>query len=309
MPPEPVTIRGSRPFVTGVDPRESLAELGYAFLPGALERERLEELRLRFLGYLADAGWLAAGSDPALAAPGPVAHDDADPDYLAVYRRIQSTQAYHELGHDPSLVGIVERILGEPALCLPCKMARVKFPRAREDRPPTPAHQDYGHIQGSVDTLTAWVPLEDTPAGQGRLAVAAGSHRLGLRHVPGRFFDPTPFELDWHAGDFAAGDVIVFHSLAIHAAEDNPSDHVRITVDFRYQPVAEPVNALMLEPHFLPGSWDELYAGWTNAGLRRYWERLPLELEDETLDPPELGERTARKRSRFVSRTVVEPVA
>ena len=306
-PPPAGAVRAEHPFERASDPAESLRELGYAFLHGVLEPEKLRSLRSSILRDLADAGWLAPGSDPELGVPGQVVHDDADlADYLPVYRTLQSKQAFHELGHDEALVAAIEEILGETAFCLPCKMARIKFPRGRSDRPPTPPHQDYGHIQCSIDTLTAWVPLAHTPAGQGRLAVAAGSHRLGLRHVPGMPFDGAAGDLEWHASDFEVGDVLVFHSLAVHAAEDNPTDRVRITVDFRYQPLSDPVSAHMLEPHYLPFQWPELDAEWSNAGLRRYWERVPLELAWYTQDPALLVERARGLRSRFVPATVVD---
>ena len=173
------------------------------------------------------------------------------------------------------LVAAIEQILGEPSFCLPTKMARIKFPRPREERPPTPPHQDYKHIQGSLDGLTAWLPLDDTPAGQGRLAVAAGSHRLGVRDMPNGLLDTALLDLEWHASDFRVGDVLVFHSLAVHAAEDHPTDRVRITVDYRYQPLTEPVPETMMAAHYGVGPWDELYDGWSNAALQHYWERLP----------------------------------
>jgi hypothetical protein len=296
----PPIIRADRPFVEGDDPRASVNELGYAFLPGALDPALVRRLRLLLLGHIAGGGWLAPGSDPELAVPGPAIHDDTDlADYLSVYRALQATEEFHALGHEPSLVGAIEQILGEPAFSLPLKMARIKFPVSREVKPPTPAHQDYRHIQGSFDTLTAWLPLADTRAGEGRLAVLAGSHRLGLRDLPDRPIEVEALGLEWHSSDFRAGDVLVFHSLAVHGAEDHPPDAVRVTVDFRYQPVADPVNPLMLDPHYQPAAWDELYAGWASTTLQRYWERLPLAYVDYTPDGDDLLERARNGTSRF----------
>ena len=62
------------------------------------------------------------------------------------------------------------------------------------------------------------MPLSDTPLEQGCLTVAAGSHRDGVRDFrvtngSGGLEVVDPLEDRWRASSFAAGDVLMFHSL------------------------------------------------------------------------------------------------
>ena len=45
---------------------------------------------------------------------------------------------------------------------------------------PTPAHQDFIHIQGTKNVWTAWFPLGDCPRELGGLTVLVGSQADGL---------------------------------------------------------------------------------------------------------------------------------
>jgi hypothetical protein len=71
----------------------------------------------------------------------------------------------------------------------------------------------------------------------------------------------------WRTADFHAGDVVVFTSLTVHGALRNNEDHLRVSADFRYQSLLEPVVAGSLGPHYAPHvpSWDVLTEGWTST--------------------------------------------
>ena len=82
----------------------------------------------------------------------------------------------------------------------------------------TPAHQDFLYIQGSTETVTAWMPLGDVPAALGGLMVQPGSHKAGFylpfKH-PGVGGNAVAYDADlpWAGTDYKAGDVLLFHSL------------------------------------------------------------------------------------------------
>lgn len=256
--------------------RTQLAEDGYLFLPGLLDREAVLRVRRDLAETLASLGWLAEASDPMDAHPSPKAVREAfNADYFVAYQAIQSLQSFHELAHHPRLVAAAEAVIGEEILVHPRKIARVNPPG--EPTKITPPHQDYRLIQGTADVLTIWLPLGDCPHELGGLATLTGSHREGLRPVElladvaggvkavGVELDPA--DPRWVSSVMTAGDVLLFHSLTVHAAKPNLTDRLRLSADFRYQSVRQPVVADTLEPHYrnpLPG-YAELTRGWTDT--------------------------------------------
>ena len=58
---------------------------------------------------------------------------------------------------------------------------------------------------------------------------------------------------------FAAGDVLLFHSMTVHKGVPNRSDRLRMSMDVRYQLVSEPFNIDNANPDGQPLSWDEVY--------------------------------------------------
>ena len=75
--------------------------------------------------------------------------------------------------------------------------------------------------------------------------VAVGEHKRGYFHNIGK---PTPFPIPeglvdpdtWATTDYEAGDVLVVHPYAPHAAMPNTSDQLRVTLDTRVQAARNP---------------------------------------------------------------------
>ena len=80
-----------------------------------------------------------------------------------------------------------------------------------------------------------------------------------------------------------AGDVLLFHSLCVHRGVPNTTpDRVRLSVDYRYQGISQPITPGSLLPHFNRRTWDEIYAGWERADLQYYWQRTSLSVVEFT---------------------------
>ena len=75
-----------------------------------------------------------------------------------------------------------------------------------------------------------------------------------------------------------AGDVLVFGAMTVHAALNNASSGMRLSVDFRYQEQGQELSDLVLKPHFERLTWDEIYAGWQSEEFQYYWRDLDYEL-------------------------------
>jgi ectoine hydroxylase-related dioxygenase (phytanoyl-CoA dioxygenase family) len=255
---------------------------GCLFFRRLVDPEALLAVRRDILQLCREAGWLAESSElmEGVAAPG-VRHVEPEPDYMVVYDQVMRLESFHALAHDPALLAMYRDLMGEPVLVHPRNIARIIFPR--NTKYTTPAHQDYIHIQGTPETFTAWIPLGDCPREFGSLSILAGSHRKGLlpTHAAygagGRGVETDDLGLPWLEGDFRLGDSVIFHSHAVHRALDNTtSDRLRLSVDFRYQGVSQPVVEGSLLPHFARLTWDEIYTGWSSERYQYYWRDLPL---------------------------------
>ncbi len=269
------------------DPSELRARAdrdGYVFFRRLLPPAPLLTVRRGILEICARHGWLKPGTvvEDGIAAPG-VAYREGEPQYMAAYDEIQRLESFHTLAHQPPLLDALRNLFGEEVLVHPRNIARVMFPQ--NNLHTTGAHQDFVHIQGTEETWTSWFPLGHCPRELGGLEVLAGSHREGVLPVRSAYgagglgVATDHLDLEWVGEDFACGDVLVFKSLCVHRATDNLTpDRMRISVDFRYQPVSHPVVPGSLLPHFNRLPWNEIYAGWASDEFQYYWQRYPLNI-------------------------------
>jgi Phytanoyl-CoA dioxygenase (PhyH) len=268
---------------------------GYLFLPGLLPRDDVTAVQ-RQVGEIArDAGWLRRDQpvDAAIAEPSGFCVDP-DPTYLTTLRRINRLEDYHALKHHPVLIDLFERMLGGPILPHPRVLMRNIFPA--HDEFTTKAHQDFPNVQGTTEVYTAWLPLIDCPMQVGPLQIAAGSHTAGVYDFAiaggaGGIEIKDPLDGRWVSGDFAIGDVLLFHSMTVHKGVPNRSDKLRMSMDVRFQLVSEPFNIDNANPDGQPLSWDEVYRDWRSDTLKYYWRRLPLTLKP--FDPVWFDKRDA----------------
>ncbi len=277
--------------------RERLARHGYLFFRSLIDPGAVLATRSAVLGALDECGWLADGVPVSEALPSANVRREeanADPAFFEAYKAIQHLQAFHELAFTPSLVGLMARLVGEPLLVHPRKIARIGLPK---DPYIVGAHQDFPLNHGSPDVLTTWVPLGDCPNEMGGLKVLTGSHRAGLRPVEAvpnvgglKVAEPLDDAPGWATTNFQAGDVLVFHSLTVHAAKANHTDRLRLSSDFRYQRATDAVAEGSLVPHYFPvvPGHDELTAGWTSShSIRTPDALLVVDGFDPFVGPPE----------------------
>jgi hypothetical protein len=198
-----------------------------------------------------------------------VAGPAGDPEAARAVRRratsaaVQRVEAFHILAHDGALLAVVGRLLGTTPLVHGPRVLRVLLPNALADT--TPPHQDHVYAQGTQQVVTAWIPLTDCPRDRGGLRLLPGSHRGGvLPLVEGcNGWQGVAADEDdrrWSAADYSVGDVVLFHSLTVHAALPNLTDRARLSVDYRYQDRHEPIARRSLYPERFPNvpGWDDL---------------------------------------------------
>jgi len=244
--------------------KQRLAEDGYLYLPGYLDRDEVLEARAVITDRLAAEGALVSGTPPieAIVRAGidfkfrpDLARDNAPLDRLLYSGR---------------MMAFYERFLGGPVLHFDYTWLRAVAP----GRGTAPPGDSVFMNRGTSNLYTAWVPLGDISYELGGLIVLERSHRLdeiksnyGQRDVDtyctnhddaalyasgekwwyGQLSD-NPFALQrqfglrWLTGEFKAGDLLTFTLYTLHGSLDNHSDRVRISSDSRYQLTSEAVD-------------------------------------------------------------------
>lgn len=262
--------------------RARAREDGYLFFRRLLDPEPILEVRGKIAAICAEAGWLAPGTDPmqGIAQSG-INWVSPQPEFMKVYKVIQKVEEFHALAHEKPLIALFDTLFGESTLVHARHIARVIFPQ--NVKYTTPAHQDHYHIRGTEDCWTAWIPLGDCPQELGGVTVLRGSHREGLQSVQPAYgaggvginTEGMPYE--WFTTDYSIGDVLVFHSLTIHRGLPNLTpDKARFSVDYRYQPLSQPVTEKSFLPHQGQISWEEVYTDWKSDRYKYYWRDLPV---------------------------------
>lgn len=272
--------------------QNEIAIRGYVLVRGLVPRNDLAQLLAEITEIMSVEGWLLPGYEPLeRIANSATACGDPDPGFKSTYQTIFNLAAFHALPHHPELLRAMRMLIGERVLVHPKPIGRLIFPNC--GRLTVHAHQDYRFMGGDPECFTAWIPLHDCPSDVGPLQIMEGSHRFGYQqhedlHIP-EIPAGTAAGGDWVGGEINAGDVLLFHSLTVHAASANTSKHMRISLDCRFQDYRRALNPANLAFAGESGkSWEKTYSGWQTDDLKYYWKKLPLNLQPSTSELAQL---------------------
>jgi len=287
--------------------QRELSSRGYALIRKLLPHADVTNLLDDTTQILSSEDWLLPGHDPLerIANIG-AACGDPDPSFKRAYREVFSLESFHALPHNPALKRVMKMVVGEEVLIHPKAIGRLIFPNC--ERLTVHPHQDYRFMNGDPECYTVWIPLHDCPTDVGPLQILEGSHRFGFQkhedenlHVP-EIPAGSAMGEEWVGGQINAGDVLIFHSLTVHAASPNRSDKLRISLDCRFQDSHRVLNPANLVFGGESGkSWESIYAQWQSSDLKYYWKKLPLNLQPPKSELEQLA-RTAEpssKRERY----------
>ncbi|MGB9416673.1 MAG: phytanoyl-CoA dioxygenase family protein [Acidobacteriaceae bacterium] len=265
--------------------QEEIRSRGYVLLRGVLSRPAVQSVLSDVTRVLSAAEWLAADADVLKCIPAQgAAYGDPDPAFKHVYQQVFNLESFHALPHHAALKRVMNLLVGEPALVHPKPIGRLIFPRC--ERLTVHAHQDYEFMGGDPEFFTVWIPLHDCPIEVGPLRILEGSHRYGVQqhqkenlHVP-EIRGGEEKGQKWVGGPMYSGDVLIFHSLTVHAASPNTSGRMRLSLDCRFQNAQRVLNPSNLVFAGESGkSWEKTYSGWKSEALKFYWKRMPLTLQ------------------------------
>ena len=294
--------------------QEELGSRGYVLIRGLLPQVAIANSLGDITRILSSAGWLLPGHDPhERIADIKAACGDPDPSFKRTYQEVFNLESFHALPHHPALKHVMNMLAGEHVLVHPKPIGRLIFPHC--ERLTVHPHQDYRFMNGDPECFTVWIPLHDCPTNVGPLQILEGSHRFGFQshedanlHVP-EIPVAAAMGDEWVGGQINAGDVLIFHSLTVHAASPNLSNRLRVSLDCRFQDSRRPLNPANLTFAGNSGkSWESMYARWRSNDLKFYWKKLPLKFQpskseieqlSKIAEPPSTRERYARILSQL----------
>ena len=165
-----------------------------------------------------------------------------------IFRPELHLEGFYTLFAHSRLLEIANQILGPEIRIYPNYSVRPKLPENK--RTEVPWHQDAGYTSGNSDILrmmNVWTPLVPVNRRNGCMEFVPESHRNGVvRHNKDQYYlrihndvlsplikRAIPIEIN-------PKDVVIFSNLLFHRGLPNKSNHVRWSIDFRYQDATQP---------------------------------------------------------------------
>lgn len=234
--------------------RERMAEDGYLFIRGLIDREKVLSARRTILEHMDEQRTLSP-NQPILEGIMPRGGKQA---HVIGKRGISHHADIRSVLEGEELFSFWTRYYGEPV-----RTFDYKWLRAVANEEFTGCHYDVVYMgRGSRRLHTCWLPFGDLPVTNGTLSVCVGSHNLPgfakLRETYGNmdvdrdlvdgWFSGNPREITekfggyWATTNFRAGDVLMFGLYTMHASTTNVTDRWRISCDVRYQPEVDSVD-------------------------------------------------------------------
>lgn len=235
--------------------RQRLAQDGYVYLPGALDKTDVAAAREETFRRLLDVGEICEPASEGIVT-GRSNRRELAADLGAFWRSVSEGRALRRVTHGKQISALADRLLGEPAIG-----QDYLFLRAAPVGRATGIHCDAPFFTRMTDrVLTFWLALGPVPVSDGPLFVIENSHTFEdlvgamrgfdlMRDKDGRKAtvadDPIRFARERKSrlltADFGSGDCLVFGMYTFHGAFDNHSSigRARLTCDVRYQPVGE----------------------------------------------------------------------
>ncbi len=286
-------LRESNDILTDAEAMQArMAEEGYLFFRGFMEREIVLEARREILLKYATVGEIDS-----------INHDLMDAIYSehtfidkvnlrAFTQSVRSGLAYRNVALNEKVIGFYERFFGT---CVhPYDFRWPRFVRPGEG---CGFHYDGPYMNRGTDRVfTSWIPIGDVAREEGALIVLENSHKSDelLSSYAQKDADKdkigwlstNPRKLQerfggrWLSTDFKAGDMLCFTMHTLHGALDNnsPIKRCRLTSDTRYQPGNEPIDERWNGPNPEAHGYDKVFlpglGSWNNQEFQDEWKKV-----------------------------------
>jgi phytanoyl-CoA hydroxylase len=155
---------------------------------------------------------------------------------------------YFEMMSNSRILDVVESLIGPEIFANPVYNVRPKVPRVAAGAVPWHQDKSYWPDANSNPVITVWLSFVDATTENGCLHVLPRTQRTRVMSYHAETYSGTAYtELDAQhlrlleqgksvALPVPAGTAILFNDRLVHCSTPNNSDHVRWSVDLRYQP-------------------------------------------------------------------------
>ncbi|MEI6085203.1 MAG: phytanoyl-CoA dioxygenase family protein [Verrucomicrobiota bacterium] len=152
---------------------------------------------------------------------------------------------YFVLMSNPKLLDAVQSLIGPEIFANPVYNVRPKVPKVAAGAVPWHQDKSYWPDANANPVITVWIPLVDSTPENGCLHLIPGTHTKRVIPHHQETYSGTGFLA---LGDevakgkkvlqlpMSAGSALLFNDRLLHMSTRNNSDHVRWSVDLRYQP-------------------------------------------------------------------------
>jgi ectoine hydroxylase-related dioxygenase (phytanoyl-CoA dioxygenase family) len=194
-----------------------------------------------------------------------------------LYKLSRRLPSARRIASDRWLVDIAAQVM-RTRLVSCCTFVNLRFDLPDEERYLAPIHQDFPYIQGSLNGITIWLPLFDTPLELGPPAFVPCSHRWGVLKV-------KEFNLAQAGGSgvksfelvhkskieqeskfvnmaVAAGEALLFSTLLVHRSCPNATNRARVNIQIRFDDALAPESLQRSYPEglYLGNAFSSVYS-------------------------------------------------
>ena len=172
----------------------------------------------------------------------------SDADFLKFGRSWRDRlPGYFDLMSQPKILDAVESLIGPELFSNPVYNVRPKVPGVSAGAVPWHQDKSYWPDANANPVITVWIPLVDSTLENGCLHIIPGTHKKRVAahdrdtYTGTGYFEIAPALIEKRKKEILAlpmraGSAVLFNDRLIHASTPNRSDHVRWSVDLRYQP-------------------------------------------------------------------------
>jgi phytanoyl-CoA hydroxylase len=153
---------------------------------------------------------------------------------------------YFHLMSNPKILDAVESLIGPEIFANPVYNVRPKVPKVAAGAVPWHQDKSYWPDANANPVITVWIPLVDSTHENGCLHLIPGTHKkravrhgletysgTGYLELPSKYVERRKREII--PLPLKAGSTVLFNDRLVHSSTPNNSQHVRWSVDLRYQ--------------------------------------------------------------------------
>lgn len=161
--------------------------------------------------------------------------------FLACSKQAQKIPLIHNLASSEKIIDLLSKInLNKPTISYtPLLMFNSKI----MNKYITPPHQDWRSMQGSLDSVVVWIPLQDVYDGFGNIELVPKSHKKGLVSTKSddwfRKIEDKDYDNKFSSIKISKGDALIFSTFLIHRTGINNHKNIRWSLQFRYNNLSE----------------------------------------------------------------------